>query len=1102
MLVLDNNKPIKNNFYKKQAHLLCYSVISIFFFFTLNSSPAFATHPLLKKIWAPFFKSYTVDDGMSQSSVNFMIQDKDEFIWLSTPAGIDRFNGFEFESISFQKTQRRNSRLNIVALFLNHQQQVSVITQYGNYFVFDSIRHQFVLSYSPNINLQITHAQLLNNKQLFLFGLNELHVLQLDSHPIKSLPPPTSTLNTINNVYNLAVDNNNILWVSTRKGKLYSLDVSQYNQDIKLIEHPFNKILTKNTPDLLLITPFDQGGIIAGFYLSGELYHVNHQTIKPKAFPNLKPTLKKNNITAMLQTSKEDLWISTFGSGLFKINLSTSSIKQYKALKNQKGSLSSNNIRALFLDKQKQLWISSPNGTNFANIEQSRFFQIGGDQAYTVPLASSHVSSILSTTNGRLWIGSHDAGLSLLTPKIDTNNTTSFQSYQLDHYTDPVFINALGLDSNNHLWVGGAYFLYWLNATTGNRVAVSNEWLPTSKVGIKNLLITDSEKLLIDFNNLLIYQGADRSVFQYQLPVNAKDVEAFSVIKQTNGKYFLASPFSGVLYYFDINTKTLSTLNTVTKNGSAPISIISLWLSPKNELWIGTDGEGIIRKKLNNEQTTWLTTDNGLPDNKIYGILGDSFGNAWITSNKGLSRYDNKSQKNQSFTVKDGLQSNEFNQGSIFRSKDGLLFFGGINGITVIDENNFTPNTHIPKTYIQSASLFTNDGLKRLKIFKESLETLDYHSNSLSFKIGAIDLLNPDDITYAYRFKNRTDEWYDLGTKREFNFLKLAAGDYHLQVTSCNSENTCNPSPKSVYFSIPPPPWLSWWAFVLYALALGAIIIYFIKNQQNKLISQIQQAQKEKQIADELRKLNTMKDQFLANTSHELRTPLNGIIGLSEMLLIDPKDIPVEELQESLDTIHNCGNQLKLLVNDLLDFAQLQNKALKLKFDYFDITRLVNDSVKLLQPLAFEHQLRIKILSQKPSYQVFADVNRIRQVLYNLINNAIKFSERGIITIELTEVNQKIKIAVSDEGVGIAPELQKKIFLSFTQLDGGSTRNKGGIGLGLAICKDIIELHGGELLLKSKSGKGSEFSFYLETTKDWALQNSSLELTPNKSSIH
>lgn len=1036
----------------------------------------------LSDIWSPYFQSYSADDGMSQSNVIKIIQDEDEFLWLLTPVGIDRFNGFEFESIPFQDNAERNAQLDIIALFLNHKKQVSVITSFGAHYVFDPESFQFLAKFLPADNQYIKRAEMTSSGVVYMFGVLGGQVLDLTTNPVNNKAIKNKKIANLTNISNTFTDLNQILWLITDDNHLYSLNPSDPDPYTSMVEHQFS-LSGKNTdnhPNSVQVANYKNKSVVIAFR-TGELFEVSHQNVKGIRLPLLKNLSGQPKlISSIIQTSPEYIWIGTRDDGLYRVSLSTFLAQNYRTKNNQPGSLISNNIDGMALDKQGQLWVYSSNGVNFAQIDSKRFYQIGGNVAYAPTLASSFVNPILPGPNKTLWVGTPDAGLGLT--KFDKNQ----QDYQMTHFDDPVFITRLGLDNSGKIWVGSDYQLQWFDAFSHEQLTVSEKWLGVKTLGITAMDVNGDDKLIVDINNRLTYQKNEAQLFHYQFSKKKLQSSLSVISNPIEDVYWLAGSNNSQMYKFNAQNNQILEHQLFGQNGKPLKGVFSLLQIDKNNLWIGTQGQGILRRNVKTKEDSWLTIGDGLPDNTIYSMLADNLGNIWITSNKGLTRFIVSTQSIQNFTVEDGIQSNEFNGKSTYRSENGLLYFGGINGITVIDENTFTLNQHIPKTYIHSASLFTSDGLKRLELSQGSLGELDYQSNSLSFKIGAIDLLNPGGIRYSYRLVGQSDQWQDLGNNRTINLLQLPAGDYVFEVTSCNNENSCNPVAKTVSFSIAPAPWLSRWAFFVYILLLLSIIGYFIKKHKDKLQMQKTLAENEKKISQELRSLNSLKDQFLANTSHELRTPLNGIIGLSEMLQLDPKSISIEESQKSLAAIQECGVQLSELVNDLLDFAQFHNKRIRLNRTVFAIRPLFEEIVHLLQSLLFEQPLKIEIETDRSDVMVYADKSRIRQVLYNLLNNAIKFSDEGVIKICANRIDQNIEVSVVDQGVGIDRSKHSSIFMSFTQVDGSSTRNRGGVGLGLSICKEIIDLHGAELKLRSEIGSGSTFSFLLPDRTKYA----------------
>lgn len=281
---------------------------------------------------------------------------------------------------------------------------------------------------------------------------------------------------------------------------------------------------------------------------------------------------------------------------------------------------------------------------------------------------------------------------------------------------------------------------------------------------------------------------------------------------------------------------------------------------------------------------------------------------------------------------------------------------------------------------------------------------------------------------------------------------------------------------------------------IMIAIAIATIFISFLlinryksvqksKQEEKEKVRQIEDAHKktefEKQRVVELEKIDKLKDEFLANTSHELRTPLNGIIGLSESL----KDGVAGELSlraiENLDMIANSGKRLSNLINDILDFSKLKNKDLVLSIRPIDLHSIIDLVLKISRGLTKGKQLTLINAVSKEVPLVDADENRVQQILYNLVGNAIKFTEKGKIEVSAIQKEDMLSILVTDTGIGIHEEKFNTIFESFEQGDGSTEREYGGTGLGLSVTKQLVELHGGIIDVSSELGQGSTFSFTL-----------------------
>lgn len=1083
-------KTIAINCEKRNTRAMTYHIqqlgVCIAFLLVFIFTPrALALNSFLEDIWSPYFKTFTVDDGLSLSSPEVIIQDHHEFIWVVTAVGVERFNGNEFETISFAPSSMRKPQLQIVALLIDSHHNVVAVSRGGGVFIFNPETHQFEERFVPEERLRVLTAQFDAQGQLYLFDVSQILRLKgfKTKHPQVS---PVTELKHVKNSFKSVVDANGIIWIGTSDGKLYSYQPQ--SREVK--SHELGRQLTGDINDRVLVTAKRQGGVYVAFR-GGGLFEAELYQTEAKAIPRLKHLEKQpTNVLAILQTDDNFLWVASRGEGLFRVSLTDFSSQQFKRRNGHQGSLSSNNLYVLFLDKQNLLWVGAANGLSYTQLENSRFYRIGGDSAYSLPLSSLYTSAIYQQENGTLWVGSNDAGYSVITKTEQASDVLgdlrSNFKYTVESKKTPLSVTTIAESADSTVWIGSFDGLRWIGAD-GMELVVEKDWRDAAQRGVNAMLIHQQHKMLIGFDNYFTFQNADKKIFRYQIESPAEIYRRFELTGPYDNRYWFASEKSPLVYEFDALKESIKIIKPVTDDGYAVTGVTALWVTPDGHLWMATESDGVARHKLDSDEWRWFDATEQLFQNDFYGIIGDSANNVWIAGNKGLTRWSSETKRFHHFTRLDGLQSNEFNHQAVFRNNQGVLFFGGINGVTAVDGNSFSLNKRVPQTQIQAAFLFTSDGLKRLIRRDNHLEALDYRSNSLSFKIGANDFLSPQMNTYAYRLIGRgqgiDQDWLDIGNNRDITLLNLAPGTYELQVTSCNKENTCNTTPKTLSFHIPAPPWLSYWAYLIYSLLVLSLIFYIVKKQRDKLVYEREIARKEKEVADELRELNILKDEFLTNTSHELRTPLNGIIGLSEMLVNEPDLYTDDEVEENIRAIHNSGNQLRSLVEDLLDFSQLQSGRLTINCQLFDLCKMVDDVVLLFAPQALDKGLSLRSVLQEKTLNVYADENRIRQVLHNLINNAIKFSDMGTIRVILIKQQDKVRVSVLDEGIGIPKEQQNKVFSSFTQLNGSSTRNQGGVGLGLAISKDIIELHHSKLEVSSNSGQGTEFSFKLDVAE-------------------
>jgi diguanylate cyclase (GGDEF)-like protein len=368
---------------------------------------------------------------------------------------------------------------------------------------------------------------------------------------------------------------------------------------------------------------------------------------------------------------------------------------------------------------------------------------------------------------------------------------------------------------------------------------------------------------------------------------------------------------------------------------------------------------------------------------------------------------------------------------------------------------------------------------------------LNYHQTMFSLDFSALNFRNSKENQYRFKMEGFDNDWIDAGELRSATYTNLNPGDYRFMVVGSNNNGVWNQLGAAVDIRVSPPPWRTPYAYCFYALMVIGLIYMFVRSQRLKV-----QYEQEKVL--QLQALNKLKDEFLANTSHELRTPLNGIIGIAEALVDDNGEELGARVLAQLQMIAQSGRRLSNLVNDILDFSRMRHKGFDLRLRSINVVNLTNSVVSMTLPLARKKNLQVFCELNENLSRVAADEERLEQILYNLIGNAIKFTLQGHIRISAHEENNHVYVTVADTGIGIPESELVSIFDSFSQVKGDATREFEGTGLGLAVTKNLVELHGGTITVKSTLGKGSEFTFNLPVAMNDLEQD---EYRPNDSRL-
>lgn len=1053
------------------------------------------------------FQKLSLKDGLSQSTVYSILQDSRGLMWFGTQDGLNKYDGYQFTVYRHDPSNAHSlSHNEIFALYEDNTGTLWIGTSNGLN-RFDRQQERFIhYQNDPNNPNSLSHNTVLSifedDKAVLWVGTKGGGLNQFDRkrNQFVSFRHNPNNPNSLSNdiVWPIYQDKQGTLWIGTDGSGLNQFDRQR-------------KTFTHYLPDAQ--NPDSLSNVIASLYEDktgqlwlgtlGGLYQFDRQQ---KTFvhyahdPQNPDSLSDDSIWAIGEDGMGILWIATDGGGLNQFDRQQNQFLHFQHEPQNPASLSNDALLSIYKDTVGTMWVgTSGGGVNQFNREQQKFVHYFHDPKNPNSLNNNTILSIETDQKGHLWVGTQGGGL----------NQFDQARQKVTHYLhDPENpnslshndVSAIAEESSGKLWVG----------TYGGGL---NQFNPQNHQFVSYLHDPDKPTSLISDYVLSIYEDSTQTLWigtregldQFDRktqrflhythdPDNANSLSYndISVIYEDGQGTLWLGTQGGGLNRFDRKQFVRYQADAQNPNSLSHNEISALYADEAGTLWIGTYGGGLNQFDRATGRFKVYREKQGLANDVIYGILGDNQGNLWLSSNKGLSKFNPKTQAFRHYDVLDGLQSNEFNAVA-HKSHNGELFFGGINGFNAFYPEHVKDNPSIPPIVITDFKIFNKSvALGSYSPLQQHISetheiALSYKQSFFSFEFAALNFLQPSKNEYAYKLEGLDEDWNEIGTQRRANYTNVPHGTYQFHVKGSNNDKVWNEEGTTLKIIIPPPPWKTWWAYTLYVITILAIILNYIRIQKRKLREKQQELEREKEIATQLRETDRLKDEFLANTSHELRTPLNGIIGIAESLVDGATGHLSEQTKANLSMIVGSGRRLLSLVNDILDFSKLKKKEFDLQLKSVDIHTIAKVVLALSQPLIGHKQVQLNNTIPPDLPPINADENRVEQILYNLVGNAIKFTDSGTITVSAKIVQNRdgfentpgLAVTVSDTGIGIQTEKRDRIFEAFEQADGSTARSYGGTGLGLAVTQQLVQLHGGQIAVESQMGVGSHFTFIL-----------------------
>jgi signal transduction histidine kinase/ligand-binding sensor domain-containing protein/CheY-like chemotaxis protein len=458
--------------------------------------------------------------------------------------------------------------------------------------------------------------------------------------------------------------------------------------------------------------------------------------------------------------------------------------------------------------------------------------------------------------------------------------------------------------------------------------------------------------------------------------------------------------------------------------------------------------------------------------NNVMSVRADARGRAWLFTRGGLWLFDPADGSLRGFGIEHGLVDTYFGSNAMTWFADGWLYVPSKEGIVGFRPEAIRPGQHPPQVRLSALGVRGPRGVRALS--PEGDIPLAWNDRDLTIVARALSYVAPERNVYRFRLDGFDSGWVDTGHRGDRTFTQLPGGDYTLHVQAAGPDGAWGELAAPLRIHVDNPPWMRWWAWLTYVallVVLFAALLAALRRRQAQR-HRLELITQEHQLAQAA---NRAKTQFLAELGHEIRTPMTGVLGMAELLLSRPLDATERRYAQ---TIRNSGEVLLTLVNDALDLARIEAGRLQLSPAPFDPAALLRDVAELQRGKAASKGLglRLHVGDGVPGH-VLGDGVRVRQILLNLSNNAVKFTERGEVRLALHAEAEGLCFTVADTGPGIAPADQAKLFQHYQQLE--SPQRGSGSGLGLAICRELAALMGGRIELDSTPGQGSTFRVHL-----------------------
>lgn len=1056
------------------------------------------------------FGQITVEDGLSNSYVNCLLQDRNGFIWFGTDDGLNRFDGYEIKIYRNNPDDLTSLSENIIwALFEDRSGYLWIGTKSGGLNKYDPLTDRFIhwnLDSTATEEMNITSIYEDNKKNVWIGTYKHgLYRLNQSQNKFDHWQNDSDNPNVLSNNFILSIleDDNASIWIATYYG------LNKFNQDSP--QKAFTQFFKESSDQKdIFSTPIwylSQSSFYKNSMWIAKLdglikFNTSNMEISKLSLPESIEFPFANSVSSVVEENfgeENILWIGTYG-GLVRYNLTTGESNRYVQSKKNDSGLLSNTIHDLFIDRSGVVWIASENGLNFYSPKRSKFnFQ--SLQAHSLgkspELLNGNIRAITESNHKTQWFGT-DQGL--LGYKYIKGNSYLFQNQELQSLN----VWSLFCKNSDKLWIGTyGQGLKELDIKTNKlkTISVNNpDYNPSAYNFVKTILQDDKGMLWIGFwgGGLARMNPDDNSIEYWRNEENDNGSlgynDVWALYQDSKGRIWIGTNGGGLDLYTGSKQNSFQHWKADKKNrqslSSNSIYTIHESLNKNNSinqtiLWIGTanglnkfiikdDTEASNYSELNIE-ITYYTVNDGLSDNAVESILEDEDGNLWIGTSSGISFFKVEEERFTNYSLADGLNGNTFNSSAAFKSSDGIMFFGSTTGLNYFNPERIKQSTYSPPVRIIDFQLFNQpENLEGMSPIEQSIIhtekiILNYNQNDFSIQFTSLDYNAPELNQYAYMLEGFDQEWIVAGTRRYVTYTNLDAGEYIFRVKATNSDGVWNEAGTSLNIIINPPFWATWWAYIIYTiLFLGGLFLIRateIKRREKKEEERLRREREEAQLREaklraitieqekELEK-QKIRNRIAQDLHDEIGSNLSSISLMSDLIQKSEKVEP--DSISKIKRIHKVAKDSSQAMRDIVWITNPTSDNLKEL-----ITKMNEVANDMLAGISWKFDLpedSINInLSPETKRNVFL-------IFKEALNNIIKHSEatRAVLRLKISDKN--LLLAIKDNGKG------------FNTLSGFN-------GNGLKNMQTRATEINGILKLNSSPGKGTTIALAVNITQ-------------------